>query len=391
MDASKCSLGIVQGVPTQFDGPLFARLHRHPQIELSVYYTQHGDIPHDPELGHRPGWDHGILGDYRWSVAERGALGQVELLRKIVAAGHDLVVVSDYRSIVGLGLPLLGRIVRCSVGLRIDSILQDQAVTSWKWSFKRRILSVLFRLFDTAHPVGKWSREYLRALGYPDERVFLFPYSIDTDYLQAQHLNAMQDREGIRARMEIPALGQVILGVMKFHPREDPLTLLRAYADIAASFPATYLVLVGDGPLRAEIDNFVRERGLDRVRLPGYLPYSQLAGMYAIADLFVHPAIREPWGVSVHEAIVCGVPVVTSDRVGSSADLVLPPKTGEVFRVGDAKHLATILCSLLGAPLRLAACRDNTAAVVPAWRYDRVIENLLDAMRRSAPQKLRQT
>ena len=80
--------------------------------------------------------------------------------------------------------------------------------------------------------------------------------------------------------------------------------------------PGACLWLVGDGPQRPALEDYAREHSSERIVFGGYVPYLELPLVYAAADVFVHPARYEPWGVSVQEALACGLPVLASSLVG---------------------------------------------------------------------------
>ena len=79
---------------------------------------------------------------------------------------------------------------------------------------------------------------------------------------------------------------------MKFSEREDPMTLLKGYQLVTEKVDGIHLVLVGDGPLRPMIEEFIRNNVGLNIMLPGYRPYSELPLYYAISDIFVHTARR---------------------------------------------------------------------------------------------------
>ena len=67
------------------------------------------------------------------------------------------------------------------------------------------------------------------------------------------------------------------------------------------------------------------------VHFLGFRNQSELPALYAAADVLCLPSVRETFGLVVSEAMHAGLPVVCSDRVGCTEDLVLPGQTGAVF------------------------------------------------------------
>jgi glycosyltransferase involved in cell wall biosynthesis len=112
-------------------------------------------------------------------------------------------------------------------------------------------------------------------------------------------------------------------------------------------------VLVGTGPEESSLRLEAAALGVEsRVRFAGLVAYDRLPEAYAAADVVVVPSSNEPWGLPVNEAMVCGRPVVASDRVGSAADLVQDGVTGVIYPCGDTTRLAAALDGILGDPTR---------------------------------------
>lgn len=385
-EIKKYSLGIVQNKATQFDGPLYRRLAAQPDIELTIYYYAQPprEAYFDPELNRCSGWDHDVLSDYRAVFSQSGIGSQCSLVRRILNAGHDLVIVSGYTNLVPLLTAIGGKMRGIRVGLRSDNVFLYRNKSSWKWKMKDRLYPLVFRLYTTGHPVGTLANEYLLRYGFSADRLFRFPYNVDNEYLARLCGEHRQQRDSIRAEMKIPTDVPVVLGILKFHPREDPLTLLAGFAESLSNLPQAHLVMVGDGPLRKEIEEFIRQRQLNQVHLPGYVAYSELPRYFALSDVFAHPARRECWGVSVNEALACGVPVIIADTVGSGRDLVASPmNTGLYFRSGDPHSLAQVLVEMLqdkkGQLLR-ERCSTNATRVMEEWDYGHTIASLRKAL-----------
>lgn len=102
------------------------------------------------------------------------------------------------------------------------------------------------------------------------------------------------------------------------------------------------LVMVGDGPLRAECEQVLQQAGLsDLAWLPG--ERSDVPAVMRGLDLFVLPSLAEGISNTILEAMACGLPVVATD-VGGNADLVEDGRTGQIVPAGDVPALADALC-----------------------------------------------
>lgn len=91
------------------------------------------------------------------------------------------------------------------------------------------------------------------------------------------------------------------------------------------------LTIVGKGPLENELKNLANEN----IRFIGFVENDKLPEIYKAHDIFILPSRTETWGVVVEEAIYWGLPVITSNRVGCSNEMVIEPNTGCTFKLDD--------------------------------------------------------
>ncbi len=353
--------------------------------ELRVLFTGQ-DVARpvfDPELGHEVAWGIDLLGGYPYAVCPpRGR--RRWLAAEISRERCDLLVVNGYTQKAYLLATAVARQAGVPTALRLDSVLWDDA--AGPGTGKLLLFSaLLLRLYDLFLGVGTLTLDYLAACGVPSERTGLFPYAVDGEHFRAASRLTPDERAAARARLGLPAGAKAVLAVAKLSPREAPWDLVRALPFLPAD---VHLLLAGDGPARPELERLVEViggttgLGSDRVRFLGYVPYGELPALYAAADLFVHPVQEERWGVSVAEALACGLPVVTSSRVGAAHDLVIAGRNGGVYPAGDPRALARrVEAALALDPTTVAAA---SRAVLAHWDYPAAWRSLQEAAARAA-------
>lgn len=180
-------------------------------------------------------------------------------------------------------------------------------------------------------------------------------------------------RETVGGRVEVMG-GGVDAGL--FHPgalpasRERPLlyfgrlvsekgiwVLLKA---LQQQTSGRELWMAGEGPLRAEIEEFLPRMHAGRtVRLLGYVPQAELRDVLLQASAVVVPSIwQEPLGLVVLEALACGLPVIATS-VGGIPEMIIDGEHGFLVRENDPAALAAAIDRLLGDEATYTRIRDT--------------------------------
>jgi len=202
---------------------------------------------------------------------------------------------------------------------------------------------------------------------------------VDNEWFYREAAKYRCNRDAIRRQIGFSADNFVVLGVLKWTDREDPLTLLGAFSGLLTDHSNIRLLMVGDGPLRSRVYGKATRLGKN-VYFPGYVPYSELPKYYAVSDVFVHPAVNEPWGVSVNEAMACRLPVIAARGVGAAADLISDGETGFVFPSGEVHSLAQQLSYLINNAQVTHKMGRAAASRMLQWNYERTCREMLLAL-----------
>lgn len=159
------------------------------------------------------------------------------------------------------------------------------------------------------------------------------------------------------APFSLAADSLVVGTVGRLQTVKDQALLLNAFARAIACKPELRsrgrLVIVGDGPLRADLESLIDALGLRQyVWLAG--EQSDVPAWLRSLDLFVLPSRSEGISNTILEAMACGLPVVATD-VGGNSELVEAGVTGELVAAGDVEALAHRLARAIDEPARLQA------------------------------------
>jgi glycosyltransferase involved in cell wall biosynthesis len=140
--------------------------------------------------------------------------------------------------------------------------------------------------------------------------------------------------------------GATVMFAGKLEPRKGTFLLLQAFQELAANISGVTLRIVGDGPLRAELEKETAKRGLKgRVSFIGAVNHAQMVDELEHADIFVFPSIRDTSGAIVLEAMAMMLPVICLDHQGSA--LMVGDDCGLKIPVGNSEETVARMAEAL--------------------------------------------
>jgi glycosyltransferase involved in cell wall biosynthesis len=264
----------------------------------------------------------------------------LDLIRVVRQREVDVVHVSGFKA------TMLGRLAALAAGRAMVVHIHDaRPMPPWVRLIQRRLAPHT----DLAIAVSQAMRPTaIEDYGMPPERVRVLYNGVRPEAYQ------VPAAAGRRLRQELGLADDAcVIGIVgRIEPGKGIRLLLRALPAVLAACPAAALLVVGDGPSRAESERLAAELGIEpAVRFTGHR--GDVPELLAAMDVMAAPAIAaEGLGYAVLEAMSAGVPVVAS-RCGGPAECVVHGESGLLVPMGDAPALAEALSRVLGdAPLR---------------------------------------
>lgn len=184
--------------------------------------------------------------------------------------------------------------------------------------------------------------------------------------------SAMSAAPSLRGRAggEAPILGVV----SRLEPIKGMDLVVPAFAEVLKRFPEVRLLVVGDGSLRATMEQQAAELGCaDRITWVGRQPQEELAQWYGLMDIVLMPSRSEGFGLTAIEAMANGCVMVVSN-VGGLPEVVRDGVCGLLHRTEDVRDMAEKVCALLDDAALYDRLRAQSLIEVEKYSFNRYAE-----------------
>jgi glycosyltransferase involved in cell wall biosynthesis len=263
-----------------------------------------------------------------------------------------------FRTIMAL---IYGSLFRKPVWVNWEgTVHSEQGLSRFKRVFRTRIVKWAKRWIT----YGDTSTEYLLSLGVDRFRIVQIQNGVDE--------RAFTTETDPLLNLPKPA----VLCVSQFIGRKGIDLLLEAASAVQKQGISFSLTLVGDGPLRMQLEELAKMLGLEQVHFIGSVESEKMPTVYRCSDVLVLPTLLDVWGLVVNEAILSDLTVMGSIYAGCSQEL-LPKEC--CFDPRDPTEFAQILQKAVEGklpkpdPTRLWSCRKNGETMAQA-----VLESIAD-------------
>jgi glycosyltransferase involved in cell wall biosynthesis len=296
------------------------------------------------------GYEYKFFKNYSWKPSQfNGFFGLINIgiIKELFEIKRSVIVVHGWHYFTLFMVLILGKFRGHTVCLRCDVPYNQEIL---KKGLKQKIKNLalkyfLFKRISVFLYIGTQNKLFYKNLGITDDKLVYCPYAVDNERFHKQFVSLFPQKNQIKESLGIPSDGKVIIFSAKYISKKRPMDLLRAFEMAAIS--NTWLLFVGEGELRGEMERYIAKNNIQRVILTGFVNQLKISQYYTIGDVLVMcSSMGENWGLSVNEAMNFDLPLILSDLTGCSDDLVNQGANGYVFKTGDIVELAEKLLNL---------------------------------------------
>ena len=233
-----------------------------------------------------------------------------------------------------------------------------KALESFSWNYFRSLYNKCQAVYVPSNPI-------LNELqGHGLNTVEYLPHGVDTKVFNAKFKSpAWKKNIGIENKAAILYAGRLVW-------EKDLRTLAETYQILKEKRDDFVFVLVGDGPIRSELEQL-----MPGAKFLGYKSGNELSTIYASSDIFVFPSTTETFGNVTLEAMASGLPPICV-REGGAYGIIKQGKNGLIAEPRDPRDLSQKINLLLDMP----TLRNDISERAIQFAYDQSWENIFERL-----------
>lgn len=364
--------------PIQYQSPLLKYLSK--RIKIKVLYRSDISLKkhYDSGFNKKVIIDKNLLDGYSYDFLKYVGINKVtkiypiniEFKNKIFSKETKIVWIHGIKIWYNVIIILLCKLYNKKV------IVRDELNLLKKRSYINILINKSYFKFinhfvDAFLYIGKRNREFYINNGIPKDKLFLVPYVIDNKRFK------IKGKKHIKKKLQIYFIGKLI-------HRKGCDIFLKAI-NICNNFNKfkknVEIKIIGDGILLNKYISYKKKNKLSNVFFLRFKDQDEIKKHIKKSNIFVLPSREENWGLVVNEAMNAGNVIVTSNLVGSSADLVKNNHNGYTFKNENYKDLSNKLLKLTNNKKKLNTFSKNSIKIIEKWSFNECLMGLQKAIK----------
>lgn len=200
-----------------------------------------------------------------------------------------------------------------------------------------------------------------------NEQCFLSHLVADNEYFKNRLAN-----EKIEKYFDVIFSGRIV-GI------KNPIFFAEVCAKIKSKLRKCSALIIGEGEelLKEKMRQIFEQNGV-QYKFAGFIPHESLPDYYAQSRILLHPTSADCWGVVINEAMVCGLPVITTNMTAAAGELVIDGENGFILPL-DSDLWAEKICCLLDNEKKYELFSRKAREKVDNFNFDKAAQGIIDA------------
>jgi glycosyltransferase involved in cell wall biosynthesis len=299
--------------------------------------------------------------------------------KEMMTRRFDIIVIIGYSYLMCWCAMLYGRLTGKKIIVSFDSTEMDNP----KHWYKEWVKKLFISNCNAAFCYGTKSKEYLIKLGMSSNNIYTRCQATDNRKIVKLHGTALANRDSLIKNNNYCTYNCIYVG--RLSKEKNITTLLDAFCKVKRNNKQASkwgLIIIGDGPEKQVLQQKVTDLQIADVSFVGGLAWGSVPNYYALSDVFVLPSMSEPWGLVVNEAMVCGLPVIVSNRCGAAYDIVRDGENGFTFEPHDVEVLAQKLAFFMDNPEEIERMGKNSRNIIADYSPQHAAEQMLQGLKK---------
>lgn len=179
---------------------------------------------------------------------------------------------------------------------------------------------------------SKASNEYLKYYGAKEDKIYNYPYcNIFKSEIIAPNIKETKD---VREKYHLPLEEKIFINASQFIDRKNNIALMSLFKN-----KKDHLILVGNGPLKKQYEEYIKIHNLDNVHLIPFLNKKDLFALYRSCSAHITLSKEDIFGHTILEALACSIPVISSNKVVSALEYIKDGYNGYVVDINEQENI----------------------------------------------------
>lgn len=288
------------------------------------------------------------------------------IIKKLKSKKYDFVIINGYSNLCMLTAIIFCITRKIPFSIEIDTQLNIPS-NPIKRFIKKVYLNFIFK-YAYGFPGGTRQKELFRYYGMDKGKINIMPMTVDIEWFSDKSKILKKDKENIKKRLKINNK-IIMLFIGRLVKVKNLELLLDAFKEIDNKDNKNALVIVGDGEKADKLKTKCKSESISNVYFEGSKQVEEVVEYYAIADVFILPSYKEPWGLVINEALACGLPVIVSDSVGAVDDLVKHNGNGFIFKNNNLEQIIKYMNIILSDENVRKGMGEKSKNIISTWNF----------------------